>query len=77
MENSSLNTYKIVRKLGEGGGGIVYLAYHTRLQKQVVLKEIKNSHKIKNCRREVDILKGLHHTYLPEVYDFIEIDGHL
>lgn len=77
MENSSLNTYKIVRKLGEGGGGIVYLAYHTRLQKQVVLKEIKNSQKIKNCRREVDILKGLHHTYLPEVYDFIEIDGHL
>lgn len=77
MENSSLNTYKIVRKLGEGGGGIVYLAYHTRLQKQVVLKEIKNSHKIKNCRREVDILKGLHHTYLPEVYDFIEIDGRL
>ena len=77
MENSSLNTYKIVRKLGEGGGGIVYLAYHTRLQKQIVLKEIKNSHKIKNCRREVDILKGLHHTYLPEVYDFIEIDGHL
>ena len=57
MENSSLNTYKIVRKLGEGGGGIVYLAYHTRLQKQVVLKEIKNSHKIKNFRREVDILK--------------------
>ena len=44
MENSSLNTYKIVRKLGEGGGGIVYLAYHTRLQKQVV-KERK-AHRI-------------------------------
>ena len=50
MENSSLNTYKIVRKLGEGGGGIVYLAYHTRLQKQIVLKEIKNSHKINSKR---------------------------
>lgn len=71
------STYKIIRKLGEGGGGIVYLAYHTRLKKQVVLKEIKNPHRKKNNRREVDILKRLHHTYLPEVFDFIEINGHL
>lgn len=53
MENSSLNTYKIVRKLGEGGGGIVYLAYHTRLQKQVVLKENKNSHKIRTVEEKL------------------------
>lgn len=71
------NTYKIIKKLGEGGGGIVYLAFHTRLKKQVVLKEIKNPHLKKNNRREVDILKKLHHTYLPEVFDFIEINGHL
>ena len=32
------NTYQILEKLGEGSGGIVYLAYHRRLQKEVVLK---------------------------------------
>lgn len=42
MENSSLNTYKIVRKLGEGGGGncLIY-AYHTRLQKPSCIKRNK------------------------------------
>ena len=31
------NTYQILEKLGEGSGGVVYLAYHRRLQKEVVL----------------------------------------
>lgn len=43
--NDTRGTYKIIRKLGEGGGGIVYLAYHSRLKKEVVLKQIKNSQK--------------------------------
>lgn len=73
----TLGTYRIIRKLGEGSGGVVYLAYHTRLEKEVVLKEIKNQHSNKNNRREVDILKRLHHTYLPQVFDFIEMNGHL
>ena len=32
------STYEIVEQLGAGGGGIVYLANHIRLNKQVVLK---------------------------------------
>lgn len=73
-----LDTYKIIRRLGEGSGGIIYLAYHNRLRKEVVLKQIKNRHHhdYKN-RREVDILKKLHHTYLPQVFDFIEMNGEL
>ena len=32
------STYEILQKIGAGGGGEVYLAYHQRLGKKVVLK---------------------------------------
>lgn len=69
------NTYNIVEEIGHGGMGVVYLAYHIRLEKYVVLKKVKNDIKdIKLIRNEVDILKGLHHPYLPQVYDFFEYE---
>ena len=30
-------TYQIIKKIGSGGGGNVFLAYHLRLDKKVVL----------------------------------------
>lgn len=69
-------TYQIASEIGAGGMGVVYLAYHLRLDKYVVLKKIKNATSdIEMLRNEVDILKSLHHTYLPQVYDFITFDG--
>ena len=66
-------TYIIERAIGEGGAGIVYLATHTRLRKKVVLKKIKGiGSDFVNYRAEVDILKNLRHSYLPQVIDFIE-----
>ena len=69
--------YEIESKLGEGGGGIVYLGRHTRLNKKVVLKADKRTLKAKKdvLRREVDMLKRLSHTYIPQVYDFVEENG--
>lgn len=67
-------TYKILGVIGKGGGGIVYRAVHTRLQKEVVVKQIKNPSGELN-RNETDLLKGIKHTYLPQVLDFIEQDG--
>lgn len=67
------NTYEIYEKIGAGGGGTVYRAVHKRLNKTVVLKRLKGSvTSILDCRKEVDILKNLRHTYLPQVLDFIE-----
>ncbi len=69
------DTYTILEQLGSGGGGIVYKAYHERLQKYVVVKQIKDQVKgILEGRAEADILKRLKHTNLPQVYDFLEID---
>ena len=66
------STYKIEKELGSGGGGIVYLAYHMRLGKQVVLKADKRKISTSQdlLRREVDVLKDLNHPYIPRVYDF-------
>lgn len=67
------DTYEIYEEIGAGGGGTVYRAVHRRLQKTVVLKKLKGSvMNIMDCRTEVDILKNLRHSYLPQVLDFIE-----
>ena len=66
------STYEIIGKLGAGGGGNVYLAWHLRLKKKVVLKIDKRRLSTRQdfLRREVDILKELNHPYIPKVYDF-------
>lgn len=68
--------YQVMERIGKGGGGIVYKAYHLRLQKYVVVKKISDNIIVNmNSRVEVDILKRLHHTNLPQVYDFLQIGG--
>lgn len=66
--------YQIMEKIGQGGTGIVYKAYDYNLRKYVVVKKIKDYFVgTLNNRLEVDILKRLHHPYLPQVYDFLVI----
>lgn len=71
------STYEIVQEIGSGGGGIVYLAHHMRLGKWVVLKADRRTLTTRPevLRREVDALKNLSHTYIPQVYDFVQEDG--
>lgn len=78
MSRVIASTYEIREKIGSGGGGIVYLGYHLRLNKKVVLKEDKRkiTTKPELLRREVDTLKNISHTYIPQVYDFIEENGY-
>ncbi len=72
MSKVIASVYRIEEEIGSGGGGVVYLAYHLRLDKKVVLKADKRglSAKPELLRREVDVLKELSHTYIPQVYDF-------
>lgn len=70
--------YRIEGEIGRGGASIAYLAYHQRLQKYVVLKNARiNSSDMAFLRNEVDMLKELHHAYLPQVYDFLQLDGEI
>lgn len=71
-------TYQILDELGKGGIGIVYYGYHLRLQKKIVIKKIKDNFVGRlNERGEVDLLKNLHHMFLPQVYDFLQIDDQI
>ena len=76
MSQIIASTYEIETRIGSGGGGIVYLANHLRLGKKVVLKADKRklSTHPEVLRREVDALKNLSHTYIPQVYDFFVED---
>ncbi len=69
--------YELQQKIGAGGGGVVYLGRHIRLDKPVVLKADKRTLNVgpETLRREVDLLKGLSHTYIPQVYDFVQEEG--
>jgi serine/threonine-protein kinase len=74
LPNLSDQTYRIESELGSGGGGVIYKAWHNRLQKYVVLKRIKDDSTLNNekyQRGEADILKNLKHANLPQIYDFL------
>ena len=64
--------YEILREIGAGGAGVVFLGYHLTLNKYIVIKKLKTQvREYLNIRGEADILKELHHRYLPQVYDFV------
>lgn len=65
--------YELREEIGSGGGGVIYKAWHTRLQKDMVLKELKMGVSANRDiqRAEADILKNLRHSYLPQLYDFV------
>lgn len=75
--------YEILKEIDRGGMSIVYLASDNRLKKSVALKDIRKNNKIDsrvllNClKAEVNLLKGLDHPNLPNVYDIIEGDDHI
>lgn len=74
MQQEIAGLYEIEKKIGEGGGGVVYLGQHIRLKKSIVLKADKRKLNVGEAalRREVDLLKNLNQTYIPQVYDYVE-----
>ncbi len=70
------DVYEVKSEIGSGGGGTVFLAWHKNLRKDVVIKKIHDFISDEEIQRvEVDILKNLHHPYLPQVFDYFTING--
>lgn len=69
-------TYQVMKQIGRGGTGLVFLAYHRNLRKYVVVKRVQSGlANIESLRAETDILKNLHDSHIPQVYDFVVRDG--
>jgi serine/threonine-protein kinase len=64
--------YRVEQKLGEGGGGAVYKAWDSNLQKAVVIKTLFNA---AGSEQERDALKNVKSEHLPQVYDFLNENG--
>jgi formylglycine-generating enzyme required for sulfatase activity/serine/threonine protein kinase len=76
----SLGRYRIVRLLGRGGMGAVYLAHDTRLDRRVALKipyfgPADGPQAVQRFEREARAAANLDHPNLCPVYDVGEIDG--
>ena len=74
--------YTILRKLGEGGMGMVYLAQHPRLPRYDALKVLPAALTVDNeyrqrFNREADIAASLWHPHIVEIHDRGELDGRL
>ena len=67
--------YKVLRKLGEGGMGTVYLAEQMSIGRKVALKLLQGNYALDDefvgrFRREARLAASLNHRYIVTIYDF-------
>lgn len=75
-----LGAYRIVRRLGQGGMGTVFLAEHIRMERLVALKVLaprmtRDAHAVKRFHREVKAAARLSHPNIVTAYDADEARG--
>src|SRR5262249_1165401 len=74
--------YEIVRQLGQGGMGAVYLARQVAMDRMVALKliradAVKSKEAVGRFYREMKLTAKIEHPNTIRVYDFGQIDGQL
>jgi predicted Ser/Thr protein kinase len=80
MENRILGRCRLVRKIGEGGMGVVWLARHEMLQKDVAVKVLPesfsaNGEAVQRFLREARSAARLEHPNVVQVLDAGSADG--
>ena len=75
-----IGVYRLMRELGHGGMGTVYLAYDTRLGRQAALKLlpsrlINNPERVRRLQRESRAATALNHPNIITIYDFGQENG--
>ena len=77
---TAVGPYQIVRQLGAGGMGVVWLAEDTRLQRKVALKTVKGADADttegrQRLMREARAAATLNHPNIATVHDVLDVDG--
>jgi eukaryotic-like serine/threonine-protein kinase len=75
-------SYRLVRQIGQGGMGRVFIAEHTRLERRVALKMLRsefsdNAEAVKRFFAEARAVNRIKHENIIEITDFVEnAEGH-
>ncbi len=73
MENRQIGHFEIIRELGRGGKGIVYLARDTRLDRLVALKFLKTEGiDRQKILREAQLASKIRHPGVVTIYDVVD-----
>lgn len=77
-----LGNYRLLRPLGKGGMGVVFLAQHNVMKKLSALKILpalaaKDQRRIERFKEEARASATLEHPGIVQAYDFAEADGKL
>lgn len=76
-----IGRYQVLRKLGEGGMGVVYAAQDERLSRPVALKTIREARSDEQSRkrlwREARAAAAVNHPNVCQIYEIGEEDGEL
>ena len=79
FENRAIGPYKILRSLGGGGMGQVYLGHDTRLNRPVAVKllsfyEATEVERVRRFRQEALVVSALNHPNILTIYEVCEFD---
>ncbi|BBM84117.1 serine/threonine protein kinase [Candidatus Uabimicrobium amorphum] len=78
-EKKRIGKYKIIRELGRGGMGAVYLAYDSHLQRQCALKVMLNNNDadaLKRFQLEAKAVAQIQHPNIIHIYDICQTPYH-
>ena len=80
MIGRTLNNYRILEKIGEGGQGEVYKAVDTKLGRTIVIKVLPKELTIKEANlkrfeREARLASSLDHPNICTIFDMGDVDG--
>ncbi len=77
MIGRRIGNYEVIREIGRGGMGVVYLARDTKLDRDVAIKVLPatfagDSERLARFQREAKVLASLNHPNIAGVFGFDE-----